>query len=309
MDLMGSRIHRFSDHLCGRFPFKVSKLPVDAGFTCPNRDGTKAWGGCTYCDNRSFSPPARDRSVAVRDQIERGLAKRPHAIVYFQAYTNTYAPVERLRELWDLALSYPQVVGLAIATRPDCVPDPVLDLVEAYTRRTAIWLELGFETSHDATLSALNRAHTWAECEDAVRRARGRGFELVAHLIFGLPGETRAMMMETADRVAELGVDAAKLHHFYVARGTALEAQHRRAPLALLSLEEWASLAADVIERLPEKLYIERVAGELGNAWLAAPRWGKSTAQVWNAVEAELERRGTRQGMSRRKSHGFVPQV
>jgi hypothetical protein len=295
------RIRRFSDHLKARFPFRVWKLPVDAGFTCPNRDGTKAWGGCTYCDNRSFSPPARDRSVPLREQMERGLAKQRErgvakAIVFFQAYTNTYAPVEHLRALWDEALSFPDVAGLAIATRPDCVPDPVLDLVEATARRTAVWLEIGLETSHDATLASLNRAHTFAEYEDAVRRARGRGFELVSHLIFGLPGETREKMFETVDRVAALDVDAVKLHHFYVARGTPLEAAYRRGDVRTASFDEWVSLAADIIERLPRTLYIERVAGELANAWLVAPRWGKSNSAVWSAVERELERRGTTQG-------------
>ncbi len=292
-------VYRFSDHLRRAFPFKVRKLPVDAGFTCPNRDGTKAWRGCTYCDNRSFSPPARDRSVSVRDQIERGLAKcasDERAIIYLQAYTNTYAPVDELRALWDLALSFDRVVGLAIATRPDCLAEPVLELVEATARRTRVWLEIGLESAHDATLAALNRAHTVSEFDDAVSRARGRGFEIVAHLIFGLPGETHAMMLETVDHVTSLGVDAVKLHHFYVAKATPLEAAHARGELKLLSLDDWVALACDVIERLPSNLYIERVAGELSNAWLVAPRWGKSSAEVWRTVEVELARRGSRQG-------------
>lgn len=298
---MGARIYHFSEYLRRRFPFKVWKLPVDAGFTCPNRDGTKASGGCTYCDNRSFSPPARNRATGLRDQIEQGLARRrakgiEHSIIYFQAYTNTYAPVEDLRAYWDLALSFPGVVGLAVATRPDCLPEPVLALLESFARRTAVWVELGLESSHDATLAALNRAHTYADYVDAVARAKGRGFELVGHLIYGLPGESREMMLETTERVAGLGLDAVKLHHFYVARGTPLEAAYRRGELRLLDLGEWVALAADVLERLPESMYVERVAGELENDWLVAPRWGASSAQIWSAVEAELARRGTRQG-------------
>ncbi|MBI2933229.1 MAG: TIGR01212 family radical SAM protein [Planctomycetes bacterium] len=318
---MEGRLYRFSDYLRLRYPFKVWKLPVDAGFTCPNRDGTKGWGGCTYCDNRSFSPPARDRAVELRRQIEHGLVRRRRsgpgrAIVYFQAYTNTYGAIDELRRLYDTALAFPEVVGLAIATRPDCLPEGVLDLLSEMTRRTGVWLEIGVETTHDAILASLNRAHTVADVEDAVRRARGRGFEIVGHLIFGLPGETRAMMLETVRRVSELGLDAVKLHHFYVAKATPLEKAFHRGEIQVLTFPEWIELAADVVERLPASLYIERAAGELSNEWLVAPRWGKSGTEVWAAIEAELERRGSRQGNvsacgrhSVEVRHGDVPQV
>lgn len=314
MAVVTAPIHHFSDHLKRRYRFKVWKLPVDAGFTCPNRDGNRAWGGCTYCDNRSFSPPARNRSVALREQLERGLARHradgiDHTIVFFQAYTNTYAPLGELRECYDLALSFPGVVGLSIATRPDCLADPVLDLLEEYGRRTDLWLELGIETSHDETLTRINRAHTWAETVDAVARARGRGFEIIGHLIYGLPGETGEMMMETTDRVACLGLDAVKLHHFYVARSTPLEEAFRRGEIVPMSFEEWTTLAADVVERLPASMYIERVAGELRNDWLVAPRWGQSPGAVWGAVEKELTRRGTRQGSKRGEADGHLREV
>lgn len=299
---MERRYNAFSAHLRRRYPFPVRKIPVDAGFTCPNRDGVKATGGCTYCENRSFAPAAIGPLRTIEEQIERAAAfyrehyATDHFIVYFQAYTNTYAPVEELRAIYDRALRYPSVVAISIGTRPDCVSEAVLDLVASYAKKVDVWLELGLESSHDRTLEWLNRAHTYAEFEDAVRRANGRGFEIAAHTIFGLPGESHDEMMQTAERLARLPVDGVKIHHFYVAKHTALEPMHARGEFGVMTVDEWASLAADVLERLPASMTIQRLTGELAGPYVVAPRWGVAKPQVLARIERELERRGTRQG-------------
>lgn len=299
---MSARYDSFGRHLRTTFARRIFKIPIDAGFTCPNIDGTVARGGCSFCDNRSFAPNARGAPRSIEDQLQSGMARYRRRfraegfIAYFQAFTNTHAPVERLRVLYDRALALPDVVGLAIATRPDCVPEPVLELLGEYHRRTYLWLEYGLQTIHDATLAALNRWHTYAQFVDAVTRARARGLRLSAHLILGLPGETRAMMLASAAAVAQLALDGVKIHHLYLSPNTALEQQHRRTPLALLALPDYVALVCDVLERLPPRMVIERLMGELDGPYVAAPRWGESKARITARIEAELLRRGTRQG-------------
>lgn len=295
-----TRIRTFGASLRRRFPWKVRKIGVDAGFTCPNRDGAKAAGGCVYCDNRSFSVNAGSPDP-VEEQIRRGIeaGRRKgvgHFIAYFQAYTNTYAPVARLREIYAVALRFPEVAGISIGTRPDCLSNAVLDLVSSLAERVAVWLEIGLESAHDRSLAWMNRAHTVADFEDAVRRAAGRPFERVAHLIYGIPGESRADMMATTEFVAKLPVDSVKVHHLYVAKDTPLESMHARGEVPLFAFDEWIPLAADIVERLPERMSVQRLCGELSNRYLVAPRWGRSATEVLQAVERELERRGTRQG-------------
>ncbi len=299
---MSGRIHTFGESLKRRFPFKVRKIGVDAGFTCPNRDGAKAWGGCVYCDNRSFSLNAGSPDP-LEAQIARGIERGgrhgvDHFIVYFQAYTNTYGPPARLREIYESALRFPEIVGISVGTRPDCLSNAVLDLLSGLGERTAVWLEIGLESAHDRSLRWMNRAHTVADFEDASRRSAGRPFERVVHLIYGLPGESHDDMMETTDRVAAAGFDSAKVHHLYVAKETPLEEMHARGEVPLYTFEEWVPLAADIVERLPVSMSIQRLCGELHNDFLVAPRWGKSTPEILRAVEEELARRGTRQGAS-----------
>lgn len=299
---MPRRYNAFSAALRKRYPFAVRKIPIDAGFTCPNRDGVKATGGCTYCENRSFAPGAVGPPRTIERQIEEAMAfyreryATEHFIVYFQAYTNTYAPVAELAAIYGRALKFPNVVGMSIGTRPDCVPEAVLDLVAGYAKRMDVWLELGLESSHDRTLAWLNRAHTYAEFEDAVKRASGRGFEIAAHTIFGLPGETREEMLQTAERLALLPVDSVKIHHFYVSRNTVLAEAYARGEFGVMTLDEWAALAADVLERLPESMTIQRLVGELGGRYVVAPLWDVPKHAVLARIEGELERRGTAQG-------------
>jgi hypothetical protein len=295
--------HRWSAHLRELFPFPVFKIPLHAGFTCPNRDGSKGTGGCTYCDNRSFSPETRTARAPLAQQLARGKAKyrrrHPDAkfIAYFQAYTNTYDSPEALAATYAVATADPDVVGISIGTRPDCVPGDVLDVVEALrTPERRVWVELGLETAHDASLALLNRCHTAADFADAASRVARRGLPVVTHVILGLPGETPDMMRETARFVAGLPVDAVKIHHLYIAPHTELERRWRAGEVRLPTLEEYTAAAADFLEILPERVAIQRLLGELPGEWCLAPDWGVDKSAVLAAVEGELRRRGTRQG-------------
>src|SRR5919108_199623 len=223
------RYYAFSRFLKQRFGTKVYRVTVDAGFTCPNVDGTVAVGGCVYCDNRSFSPNRRLPRTPVREQVRRGVAilqeryRADRFLAYFQAATNTYAPVEKLRRLYDEALGHPQIVGLAVGTRPDCVPDPVLDLLEGYARDRYVCLELGLQSVHDRSLDWMNRGHHFDAFLDAVQRCQGRGLDLCIHVILGLPGESTDDMLATADALARLPVQAVKIHNLHVVPDTPLE--------------------------------------------------------------------------------------
>lgn len=291
-----------SDFFKERFGCRVYKIPVDAGFGCPNRDGRVGTGGCIFCWNPGFSPALREPPAPVPEQIRAGkeaLGRRKHCkyLVYFQPFTNTNAPVDRLRGLYDTALAEPEVVGLCIATRPDCVPGPVLDLLEAYARRSHLWLELGLQSAHDRTLSLIRRGHTRADFEDAVLRSSGRGILLCAHVILGLPGEGRREMLETADFLSSLPVHGVKIHHLQVIAGTPLAAMYQDGRAPVLELEQYIKLVCDFLERLRPEITIHRLLGEvLDGSLLLAPRWPAGKAQVISAVEQELRLRGTRQG-------------
>lgn len=294
------RYRRFTDHLRQTFGCRVHKVSLDVGFTCPNRDGTVAVGGCIYCNNASFSPGNRRLSVSAQlEQGKRFLRQRYGAqkfIAYFQAYTNTYGDVDRLRTLYDEALRSEDILGLAIGTRPDCVPDAVLDLLADYASHTYLWLELGLESGHDQTLALLNRGHTVAAFDDAVRRAQQRQLQLCAHVILGLPGESAADILATARYLAALRPDAVKLHHLHVVRHTVLERLYHQGQVALLSLEDYATLVVDCLEVLPPDMVIMRLMGDAPRDMLVAPTWSLDKRAALQRIELELERRDTYQG-------------
>jgi radical SAM protein (TIGR01212 family) len=299
------RYYAFSRFLRGRFGTKVYRVTVDGGFTCPNVDGTVAVGGCVYCDNRSFSPNRRlSRLVSggVGDQVKRGVAilqKRYGAdkfLAYFQAATNTYAPGGKLRRLYDEALDHPQVVGLAVGTRPDCVPDEILDLLQSYTRDRYVCLELGLQSVHDRSLDWMNRGHHYDAFLDAVQRCQGRGFDLCAHVILGLPGEDRADMMATAEALAGLPVTAVKIHNLHVVKDTPLERQYRAGDARMLQLDEYVDLVCDFLERLPPSMVIQRLSGDAPPDYLVAPLWCLDKPELLRRIDAELERRDSCQG-------------
>ncbi|MGH9389560.1 MAG: TIGR01212 family radical SAM protein, partial [Vicinamibacteria bacterium] len=292
----------FSRVLRERFGEPVRKVGLDAGFSCPHRRGPDRIGGCTYCDHRSFSPWAGVPPAPLRRQLEEGFAALRRktgarlGLAYFQAYTNTLADVGHLEALYREALSFPGIVGIAIGTRPDCVPERVLDLLEKLHRETYLWLELGLESSHDRTLKRVNRGHDYASFVDAVERAHGRGLRLCAHVMLGLPGEGREDMMETADRLGRLRLDGVKIHHLHVIEGTPLAESYLRGEFKTLSEDEYVPLAADFLERLSPETVIHRLVGDCPEEILIAPRWTEPKSQVVQRILAELRRRGTRQG-------------
>lgn len=289
-------------HLRHLFGSRVQKISLDGGFTCPNVDGTVAKGGCVFCDNRAFSPSRRVRRDAITAQIERGiqgLRRRYESekfLAYFQPATNTYGPLDKLRTLWDIALEDSRIVGLVIGTRPDCVPDEVLDLLDEYASRTYVSLELGIQTIHIASLDWMNRGHHHDASEDAIARCQGRSFEIGIHIMLGLPGESHGMMMETAHQVARWGVDSVKLHNLYVVHRTELVQQVASGQVRLMELQEYVEVVADFIERLPPNMVIERISGDAPPKDLIAPQWALHKGSIKAALNDVFASRGTRQG-------------
>ena len=296
--------YSFKNYLKDKFPgLKVYKIALDAGFTCPHRAADTRTGGCIYCENRSFSPYARlsirppiSEQIAKAMEFYRQRHKADKFIIYFQAYTNTLGPVDKLKALYDEALSHPDIVGLAIGTRPDCVPDQTLDLITGYTKKYDVWLEYGLQSAHDKTLEFINRGHKFSDFEDAVKRTKGRGISIAAHLILGLPGETKDDMLESVQKVIDLGVEGIKLHHLYVAQNTKLAELYKQGQIKLFTLEEYIPLVCDIIERLPAKMVVQRLTGELSGEYLIAPKWNVSKSAIIRMIEEELTKRGSYQG-------------
>ena len=285
------------------FGLRVQKVSIDAGFTCPNVDGSVATGGCTFCDNRSFSPSRRLPKAGIRGQIDQSIARMRlryrncrHFLAYFQPASNTYAPVERLRPLYEDALAHPQVVGLVIGTRPDCVPDEVLDLLEELAAHTYLSVEYGMQTIHDRSLDWMNRGHHHDAMVDAVTRSRGRGFEIGAHVILGLPRETRADMLATARELGRLGVDAVKIHNLYCVKNTPLADEVARGEVELMERPAYIETLVDFIELLPPTMVVDRISGDAPPDYFIGPSWCLDKPAVKNAILAEFARRGTRQG-------------
>lgn len=298
----GKRYHSWNEHLRRRFGEKVFKVPLDAGFTCPNRDGTVAVGGCTFCSPRGSGDFAGDRREDLVTQFQRVRdrmrAKWPKAkyLGYFQAYSNTYGPVSRLRELYYTVLAQPGVVGLSIATRPDCLPDEVVDLLAELHERTYLWVELGLQTVHERTQRLINRGHDYACFLEGVEKLRRRGIRVCTHIIFGLPGETEDDMMETVREVAGLDVQGIKIHLLHLLKGTALVKLWKTGGLRLLDQETYVRLVVDALEMLPPDMVVHRLTGDGPPDLLIGPTWSLKKWEVLNAIDAELERRDTWQG-------------
>jgi radical SAM protein (TIGR01212 family) len=309
------RYHPLGRFLRARFGRPVWRVSVDGGFTCPNVDGTVTTGGCVYCDNRSFSPGRRQGRMPIAEQLRRGVAavqKRYGAdrfLAYFQAGTNTHAPVEKLRRLYDEALAHPQVVGLAVGTRPDSVPDAVLDLLEGYAGDRFVCLELGLQSRHDRSLDWMNRGHHFDAFLDAVARSQGRGLDLCAHVILGLPGEDRDDMLATADALAALPVQGVKIHNLHVVRDTPLEGMYRRGEVRMMEFAEYVGVVCDFLERLPADRVIHRLNGDAPPDYLLAPAWCLDKQAILRAVQAELTRRDSRQGSNVQARGGSEPLV
>ncbi len=299
--------NKFSQHLRQTFGRRVQKLPLNAGFSCPNRDGVLSSQGCIYCGPCGAASPLLDNIATLKKQYERArqaLTKKYGPckfIAYFQAFTNTYAPVNELQKLYDEVLGWDKdnIAGLAIGTRPDCVPDEVLDLLADYAGRYYFWLELGLQSSHDRTLKLINRGHTVAQFEDAVKRARLRNLRICAHIILGLPGETREEMLKTAGFLNQQQVAAVKLHGLYVLRDTPLAAIYEQGEYEPLTFAEYISLACDFLERLSPDIIIQRLTSDPPFNSLIAPQWMLDKSKILCGIERELASRGSKQGINR----------
>ncbi len=297
------RYRAFSDHLKELFGEKVYRVTLDAGFTCPNRDGLLTYGGCTFCDERGSGPRAYDATVAIREQLQQGMEamrrryKAQKFIAYFQAFTNTYAPPEVLDKIYSQVTDHEDVVGISVGTRPDCVPEPVLDVLEKYAERFYFWVEYGIQSAHFKTLKMINRAHGLSHFIDAVLRTKKRkGIRICIHVILGLPGESREEMMETAKIIAALGLDGIKIHLLHILKGTAMAKQYARGELRVLELEEYVDLVCEFLEYLPPQMLIHRLTGEGPRDIHIAPDWALDKARVLARIDQELERRQTYQG-------------
>jgi radical SAM protein (TIGR01212 family) len=292
---LSNHVNTFGQAMLHRYGERVHKIAIDADFTCPNRDGSKGRGGCTFCNNVSFSPngrtpaPLPEQIAAGRRVIRKRTGARKY-LAYFQAYTNTYADINSLRELYDQALSEPDVIGLAIGTRPDCVPDPVLDLLAAYQRQGhEIWLELGLQSSFDESLRRVNRGHGFAEYKTTLLAARKRGLQVCTHLIIGLPGESKKHCEVTLERVLELGVDGLKLHPLHVVKGTQLANEWRRGEYQPLLLDEYIDIATDLIRHTPPEVIFHRVTATASKQILLAPDWCSKKWLVLNRIADALQ--------------------
>lgn len=301
------RYSSFNRYLKRRFGCRVHKITIHAGFTCPNRDGRVARGGCTFCNNAGFSPNVRVGAAQVREQIARGIAsarpgKARKFIAYFQAYTNTYGPLDHLRSLYDEVWKFPEVVGLSIGTRPDCVDERVIDLIAGYAKRGEVWIEYGLQSVFDATLEAVNRGHTYGQFLEAMALTRDRGLKICVHTILGLPGEDREMMLETHRRLARLPIDGIKIHLLHIMRHTVMAQQYGRGEIALLTREGFVGLVAEVLELLPPHVVIQRMHADAPTEVLVAPAWCLDKAGVLADIRAEQARRDSWQG----KGLGFA---
>ena len=285
-----------------RFGERVHKVALDTGFTCPNRDGSLGRGGCTFCNNETFAPGSK-RKASLEEQLSKGAAvvrKRTGAskiLAYFQAYTNTYGSLEVLKDLWSRALRAEGVVGLSVGTRPDCVPQPVLEaLARLQDQGREIWLELGVQSMHQAALERVNRGHGPEAWIDASSRARALGLRVCTHLILGLPGEEREEVLSSHAEVLRHGTDGLKIHPLHVVRGSLMAAQWRQGSIRTLTRQEYASWTADLVERTPSEIVFHRLTGTCEKELLLAPAWCATKWDALNALESELRRRGTRQG-------------
>jgi radical SAM protein (TIGR01212 family) len=299
---MRKRYNAFSDELKRVFGCRVHRISVDAGFSCPNRDGTVGTAGCIYCGGKGSGAFGIAQGVPVAEQIEAGKEvmirkyKAKRFIAYFQAYSNTYGPSQRLRALYDEALAVEDVVGLIVGTRPDCLPEDTLELISEYAKKIYFWLELGLQSPLDRTLDLIGRGHDFASFVNSMKACKKLGLRVCVHVILGLPGESRADMLATAGILNDLDADGVKIHLLHVMKETPLEEFHRRGKVGLLERDEYVGLVCDFLERLKPEMSIQRLTGDGGRDHLIAPLWSLQKFEVLNAIDHELERRDSRQG-------------
>ena len=301
---MQNRYTDYSHYLAEHFPFKVQKVSINAGLTCPNRDGSIGMGGCTYCNNQTFNPAYCKTEKSVSKQLEDGKLffdrKYPQMkyLAYFQAYTNTYGNIEELKRIYEEALSVKDVVGLVIGTRPDCMPEALLDDLEDLNKHTFLCVEYGVESIYEVTLKRINRGHSYPTAVYAIRQTAGRGIDTGAHLILGLPGETREMILREADELSTLPIKTLKLHQLQLIRGTRMAHEYEQDPSSfhIFHADEYIELIIDFIERLRPDIVLDRFVSQSPKSLLIAPSWGLKNVEFNERVRQRLSERNTWQG-------------
>jgi radical SAM protein (TIGR01212 family) len=297
------RFTAFSDELKRVFGCRVQRISVDAGFTCPNRDGSLDTEGCIFCGGNGSGSYGIRRQLDIAAQLEDGkeVMRRKYRaskfIAYFQAYSSSYATVTHLRHLFEEALTVPDIMGLIIATRPDCLPDDVIDYLQELSRKTYFWLELGIQSMYDRSLELMNRGHDYNCSVDAIQRATSRGIQVCAHIILGFPGETRDEMLTMASELNRLGVDGVKLHLLHVLKGTKLAEMYDKGEINAMVRDDYVRLVCDFLELLDPRILIHRLTGDGGHDNLITPLWSLKKFEVLNQIDVEMERRGTQQGI------------
>ncbi len=298
----GKRYYTWNRHLRDEFGMKIFKVALDAGFDCPNRDGTVAFGGCTFCSAAGSGDFAGDRVDSIEDQFEERKNKMHRKwkdakyMAYFQAYTNTHAPLPVLKEKFEAALAVDGVVGLSIATRPDCLPEDVIEYLAELNQRTYLWVELGLQTVHERTANLINRAHDFSCYLEGVQKLRNHGIRVCTHIINGLPLEDSKMMLETVREVAKLDVQGIKIHLLHLLKGTPMIKQYEKGLVEFMDKDDYIKLVVDQLELLPPEMVIHRITGDGPIDLMIGPMWSVNKWDVLNGIDAELERRGTWQG-------------
>jgi radical SAM protein (TIGR01212 family) len=302
----GKRYNSFVGYFKRKYGERLQKIVLDAGFTCPNRDGSVGRGGCTYCDNAAFHPSYSTPGKSIRQQLDEGIEfhkvryrTTEHYLAYFQAYSNTYAPLERLRQLYEEALSHPQVVGIVIGTRPDCVDEAKLDYLAELAQKHVVIVEYGIESCYDVTLRRINRGHDFETARRAVEMTAERGIDVGVHFILGLPGETRQMMLDACRMINDLPVRSVKFHQLQIVKGTRMEREYAERPedFERFSLDEYLDFFVDMLERLRPTLSIERFVGEVPPRFVNETPWGLiRNVELLRLLDRRLEERSTWQG-------------
>ena len=300
------RFNAYSNYFLKEFGERIQKLSIDAGFTCPNRDGTVGTGGCTYCNNNAFNPSYCTPSKSISQQIIEGIEfhkkryrRANKYLAYFQPFSNTYAPLDKLRNIYNEALKFPEVIGLVIGTRPDCIDDKKLDFFIELSKKYYIIIEYGIESCYDKTLERVNRGHSFEQSVKAITKTAQKGIKTGAHIIFGLPGETKQEMLDEADILSELPLNNIKFHQLQIIKDTEMAKEYREKPenFNLFSLDEYIDFIINFLERLSPDIVIERFAGEVPPRFLSGPGWGLiRNDQILNLIEKKLAEKNTWQG-------------
>ncbi|MCP3899477.1 MAG: TIGR01212 family radical SAM protein [Desulfobacteraceae bacterium] len=292
----------YNTYLKDLYGQRVQKITVDAGLTCPNRDGSLSKAGCIYCNNRGSGSGFFLQGQSIEEQIDHGrraMIRKYNAklfLAYFQSYTNTYTSLENMKIMFDKALAYDDMVGLAIGTRPDCIDKEKVDLIESYAKNYLIWLEYGLQSAHEKTLDLINRGHDFKSFEDAVKLTQNKNINICAHIILGLPGENREMMLETARKISVLGINGVKIHLLYVVKDTYLATMYEKGEYICMEQNEYVETICEFIELLPKDVIIQRITGDPNKDELVAPDWSIRRNETFQMIQRQFEEKGMFQG-------------